>query len=417
MSRIGALAPVVARATTCNLISPTDLFLLFPDESASSVYSDWGSLYMSGFRPTRASPPAKRPAPASRVGQTHISDVSRSSAVSTSELQGLTPEDIEFLDAVINRASPSATTFLTVFKAYNDILNERGMDPQNEVTYYGKLLKLGTLKGMSWGDKWRMVKEQQGHGGDINKSEPSAGPSTRPAVRPFPPSVPPAARLIARRTDVDVLTFHSYQDDSESVAETEAQTETEIDEPQYHRTPQSILRPSPSASTSVATNSLGLRDDRASESPTPPVLRRQMLLPPARAFRPWDDASDATEEVRTSSTTPPSYGAAVRDSQAYRQAPSLIPRARVPVDRPTSTPAMPKVNLSPAQSRPRTKSMINEEDAWSKITMLRDEKEADRFREDRLVERCWEVWKSGFDWILVGLAFPGWHRHRSYHIL
>lgn len=75
------------------------------------------------------------------------------------ELQNLTPGDIEILDAVIKRAGPSATTFFTIFKAYSDVLNERGLDPQ-EVVYYGKLLKLGTLKGKNWGDKWEMVKTQ-----------------------------------------------------------------------------------------------------------------------------------------------------------------------------------------------------------------------------------------------------------------
>lgn len=365
---------------------------------------------MSGFRPTRASPPAKRPTSAGGrvVAQTTVSDISRSSAVSTSELQGLAPEDIEFLDAVINHASPSATTFLSVFKAYNDILSERGMDPQNEVVYYGKLLKLGTLRGASWGDKWRMVKEQHGYGGDDDeddtdgnagtRAQPPPGPSTqRPPLGPFPQAI----RQKARRVDEDALTLHSYQDESESVADTEQHTETEIDEPQYHRTPRSILQPSPSDATSTAATSLNPRDGRLSSTSTPAITRRQMLLAPTRTLRVWDDASDATEDVRAPSTTPPSYGAAVRDSAPHKPSPSITPRARAQTDRPTSTPAMTKASPQPAPSRPRTKSMINEEDTWSKISMQRDEKEADRFREDRLADRCWGIWKCGFDWIMV----------------
>lgn len=73
------------------------------------------------------------------------------------ELQNLTPQDIEIIDAVIERAGSSANTFFVVFKAYSDVLKERGLDPQ-EVVYYGKLLKLGTMKGKNWGDKWSAIR-------------------------------------------------------------------------------------------------------------------------------------------------------------------------------------------------------------------------------------------------------------------
>lgn len=111
------------------------------------------SLIMLRFQPTRASPPIKEPAPsnygASESGHEFVAP----------ELQHLTPDDIDILDAVIQRAGSAATTFFTIFKAYSDVLQERGLDPQ-EVVYYGKLLKLGTLKGRNWGEKWGMVKAQ-----------------------------------------------------------------------------------------------------------------------------------------------------------------------------------------------------------------------------------------------------------------
>jgi protein SFI1 len=351
---------------------------------------------MSSFRPTRASPPLKQAflgghaAPASSV-----SDISRGSAVSTSELQALTRQDIEFLDAVIERASPTATTFLTVFKAYNDILNERGMDPQNEVVYYGKLLKLGTLKGKSWGDKWRMVKLQQGHGGDSTSQKDSTGDSHQPPTRPPPPPTRITTRLTAQRREDDLLTLHSHQDDSE-IVETDAGTETEVDIPQYHHIPKSIPRRSPSEQTST----VGPDSSLPSGPIAPAASRRQMLLPTTRNFRPWDNASDATEEVRAPSTILPSYGASVMDTHVYRPSPCVL-RPRSHIERPLSAQALPKPKLFPTQSRERRKSMINEDDAWTKIKMLQDEREADRFREDRLVETCWAVWRSGFDWIIV----------------
>jgi len=79
-----------------------------------------------------------------------------SSTVVVPELLNLAADDIEFIEAVIKRAGPFATTFPLVFKAYNDVLKERGMDT-GEVKYYGKLLKLGTMKGKNWGEKWEAV--------------------------------------------------------------------------------------------------------------------------------------------------------------------------------------------------------------------------------------------------------------------
>ena len=83
------------------------------------------------------------------------------SGLAAPELQNLTPHDIAIMDAVIERAGPPATTFFTVFKAYSEVLKERGLDPQ-EVVYYGKLLKLGTLRGKNWGEKWALVRNQMG---------------------------------------------------------------------------------------------------------------------------------------------------------------------------------------------------------------------------------------------------------------
>jgi protein SFI1 len=350
---------------------------------------------MSDFRPTRASSPSKHGILGGR-GQTSASDISRSSAVSSSELQGLTPQDIEFLDAVIQRASPSASTFLTVFKAYNDVLNERGLDPQNEVVYYGKLLKLGTLRGSSWGDKWRMVKLQQGHSGDFASSVESGH---HPAPRGLPPisTTRVSTRFTTSSQDDDLFTLHSHQDDSENV-ETEAETETEVDKYQYHPTPRSILRLPSSEPASTANSISGLNGNPRSGPIAPTASRRPMLLPPIQSFHPWDNASDVTEEVRTPSTTPPSYGAAVGDTHVYRNA-HYVPGPRFQVMRPLSAPAIPKANpIKPGEQR---KSVINEDDAWTKVKMLQDKKLADQFCGDKLVERSWAVWKSGFDWIIV----------------
>ena len=107
---------------------------------------------MRHFNPIRASSPAK-----SLSSSTATLSESRSAI--PPELLHLSSEDVDILDAIIARAGHSATTFFTVFKAYSDVLVERGLHPQ-EVVYYGKLLKLGTLKGKNWGEKWKTVKAQ-----------------------------------------------------------------------------------------------------------------------------------------------------------------------------------------------------------------------------------------------------------------
>lgn len=74
-------------------------------------------------------------------------------------LASLSPEDAQVLDDIIAKA-PSATTFTTIFKAYSEVLREKGLDPGEDVVYYKRLLKLGVIKGADWGTKWKTVKAQ-----------------------------------------------------------------------------------------------------------------------------------------------------------------------------------------------------------------------------------------------------------------
>ena len=47
------------------------------------------------------------------------------------------------------------------------------------------------------------------------------------------------------------------------------------------------------------------------------------------------------------------------------------------------------------------KERKNLDDAWKNIKMEQDEKYADDFRNDMLLTRCWEIWRQGFQWIMV----------------
>lgn len=104
----------------------------------------------------------QRPSPSLlRSTNSNVSSTHEASGHIVPELLNLTAQDLDIIDAIIKRAGSSATTFFAVFKAYSEVLKERGLDPQ-EVVYYGKLLKLGTLKGKNWGEKWEVVKEHSG---------------------------------------------------------------------------------------------------------------------------------------------------------------------------------------------------------------------------------------------------------------
>ncbi|KAG5654501.1 hypothetical protein H0H81_001142 [Sphagnurus paluster] len=334
---------------------------------------------MSLFRPTRASPPSKPARLPEHPAYKVTADISRSSSASVPELSGLSRDEIDLLDAVIERAGSSATTFLTVFKAYTDVLRERGLDP-HEVLYYGKLLKLGTMRGRSWGDKWNAVKRQfnQGSGGGLANVD--YGDDHKGITRN---KLPPRPSL---QID-DTFTLHSHADESEASSSTV----------EDNRPPMGLLD-TPPAPISDTTDAL----ENGSLIITP--IRARKLVPSLRPTpRSWKAEPPESEENYAPSVTPPSYRAATRQARATSKPPSgslsQSPITEVHTRMPIITPA--SARKAVAMARERRGSVMNEEDAWNKIRMQRDEAEADEFRKDRLMERCWEVWKQGFQWIIT----------------
>ena len=321
-----------------------------------------------------------------------------STSVAIPELAGLSPDEVEFIDSLIQRAPATATTFLTVLKVYNDLLLERGLDPQNEVVYFGKLLKLGTVKGQTWRDKWDIIKDQHGYKAQLRPAirpsaiprddAPSATPRRNGRTNPYNPA--PTFRW--QNPEYDAFTLYSSQTD----ADTELTQSTNIDYlgPQYHATPQRFESPVHPV--------LAL----APGTPMPTTLARanRYSHQAARNYLPtrWDSrSSDHTDSAPTRVSTPPSYGAAIRESVSISTAKSsysnIQPRGAF-VQSQTE-------EEKPASSKPREqpKSVINEDDVWAKVREARDEVEADKFRERKLVERCWDVWIQGLEWVQVSL--------------
>ena len=312
------------------------------------------------------------------------------------ELVGLSPDEVEFIDSVIRRAPATATTFLTVLKVYNDLLLERGLDPQNEVVYFGKLLKLGTVKGQTWKDKWDIIKDRHGY----ETRFPPPQPST--TSRDKPPSITP---IVNGRSNLynllptfqrpspeyDAFTLRSSQAD-----ETELTRSATTDDlgPQYHATPQRFESPvHPALALTPGT-------------PIPNTLARGNLYS-RRATRNhvhlrWDSqSSDHTDSAPTRVSTPPSYGAATREFTPASTAKPFHPSAQA---RAFARPQQEKLAIVPPKPREPPKRIINENDVWAKVREARDELEADRFRERKLVERCWDVWIQGFEWVKVSDA-------------
>ncbi|OJT15746.1 hypothetical protein TRAPUB_4382 [Trametes pubescens] len=366
---------------------------------------------MSHFRPARASPPPRPALPAS-VLLSEITDDSRASGSAVPELVGLGPEEIDFIDEVISRAPASASTFLTVFKAYNDVLQERGLDPQNEVVYYGKLLKIGTLKGMSWADKWNMVKEQQGYASQGAQGGSKAGRRTHvPRTTPTPAKAATKPRAITQAhytpTD-DTYTPMTFLDDT-----THTEDESIPPPPSRRRTDTYPHNDTPrprrafmSPATIASNNSLGLDTGTPSQAPGSRTALHQNIARQAVVSRPiarWDAETTAATETTThaSPSIPPSYGAAVRDGglSSKEKVLSLLQKARE-VRHPTPPPPVTQPTAVPLP-RSRRGSTIDADEAWKNIRMAQDEETADEYRKNRLVERCWDVWKQGAQWIIT----------------
>ncbi|TFK54938.1 hypothetical protein OE88DRAFT_1653513 [Heliocybe sulcata] len=361
---------------------------------------------MARFLPKRASSPPR----ASRVPALTqaSSELSRSSSTSNPELACLTPDQVDFIEAVIDRAGPAAAKFLDVFKAYNDILQERGLDSQNEVVIYGKLLKLGTLKGQNWGEKWKVVKRLHGYESG-KRTRPMQPIQPRVAPAPVKTSTPVVSRLALPikapvKIDDDAFTLHSHEVDTQATT-----TEDEIDQTgQYHNSRAWARRePSVDSTTAAASNSLGLDlGPTSTAAPWQKPAKAGALSFQPRSV-PWEPALTESSVDLTPSiaTTPPPYRAAVRAISAANHARQATvtapPLPRIP--RQSSPPPPSKVTAAQriAQVKERRGSVLNENDAWNKIKMERDEKEADRFREDKLVEKCWNVWRQGHKWIIT----------------
>ncbi|GJE87193.1 hypothetical protein PsYK624_032760 [Phanerochaete sordida] len=386
---------------------------------------------MSRFRPPRASSPPK-PSKHSLAALSDILEISSSSSLQPlcPELATLTPDEVNFIDALLERVSANASPSI-VFNAHGELSKERGLEPDQELAIYRKLLKVLTRKGRNFGEKWDTARQQLPF---------LAGPSRpRTTTEPPPRSVRPLAstsaatthraQILSRLTgtlkaferDDDAFTLHSHQEDATDI-QSEAPTEAETEADQTYRahavrTSTAARRPV-SPTITMTTNSLGL-----STAPPPPAstarsrtLAYQASLKrafPTRAPAAWDaETSEATADTaRASSSIPPSYGAATREIDPPVQSlPKHTPLRALAkaqskaIDTPPSPTTSHYVPVAAAraaitQARERRGTVLNEDEAWKKIRIARYEEDADRFRDEKLLERYWEAWRAAYQWV------------------
>jgi len=103
-------------------------------------------------------------------------------------------------------------------------------------------------------------------------------------------------------------------------------------------------------------------------------------------------ASD--EEVGTSFQVPPSY----------KSTNPVAPQMLHHVPRPEFGNQLTNLPLPVYERKRRNseqKKTVDLDDAFKNIKLEQDEKFADKYREDVLLARCWEIWRQGFIWIQV----------------
>ncbi|EUC67158.1 Sfi1 spindle body protein [Rhizoctonia solani AG-3 Rhs1AP] len=366
---------------------------------------------MSRFKPTRTSSPLIRPRSGSiptatpapkqhiRVAQQDIS------ASSTRSLQQITPEDVQVIDAIIERAPPTAKAFVNVYKAYNAVLQERGLDPSEDVIYYEFLLKIGLVKGAEWGDKWAAAKVQLNLGSDsfVLDHDPLARPPSPPAA---PLAAPPSSlrQTPGPSTRIDRTPRYRarFADDATPVpasdrtltATTSAETPSETPSANLQRLLRRLTAVDSSSTTGrTETSSIATPSSRVSNLAAPRTARAQLqsqatpkpiIRQHVRVAGPSDDSTPSrpVPNHRSRFTTP-------TISATPFEKPPPAPIARIKGEQ----------SVEPVRTvedpTPRRRG-ASEPDTWHIIKM---EKDAEHFRNDRLVEKFFRLWRQNAQWI------------------
>lgn len=327
------------------------------------------------------------------------------------------------IDAIIERAGPSVTSFVPIVKAYNDVFMDRGLDAAEDVAFYQLLLKLGIIKAANWGERWNYVKDQLSFGsGKKSRLESRQGTSSMMSLSP---------QLITRPSrvdDEDTFTLHSRVTESTSALPPRSKPVRQPALPKeevYDKTPR-VTRTIPSIPPFKRAYSPSRRDSsQKSTLLVPPRLVQSAVLPPRPSPVIIDEST--SHSVVLTTTRPPSYRtlAHERDLPLFKKKlqdeRESIPRRRRDIlsSPPRSLLKPPSLAKSQSQlrasptpsSKPSTSAAATvvtalpllpkkkqDEDTWREIELQR---RADHFRKENLIGKCFDVWYSGLKWLEV----------------
>jgi protein SFI1 len=284
----------------------------------------------------------------------HRRSTSAASVISTASstpnlvpFEGLSQTQVEFIDSIVKRVPSSVTTFVPVFKAYQDEFEERGLNATDDQFFYNLLLKLGMIRAENWQERWKLVKTYYDYTSESSVQEEEADERDTTIL----------ASMANRRPYVedDAFTLHSQPELIERVHP-----------PSYvsrlPSTSREARKPIPSQRTKGSSSSIP-QPHTASKDPITRIMRTPSTdKMPSAIRKPKEPASIA-------SGVPPSYRTTPQAAEA--------PKKRA--SRPSST----------------TKGDV---DTWRAIEMERD---ADIFRRESLLSRCLDVWVKGLRWVEV----------------
>ncbi|KAG8892585.1 hypothetical protein FRB99_002611, partial [Tulasnella sp. 403] len=371
--------------------------------------------------PTRPNP-IMEPGPHVRVD---VGQASASSTTSVLSLATLSPQDVKVLDAIIERVPPSATSFLDVFKAYNEVLQERGLDASQDVTFYRFLLKLGVLRG-TWNERWATVKS----GGGANTSNTSGNLTiTGLSGQSRLPPVEDVTDDSITTTDLDEECDHGRstprqqaQDISSSRPIMPSSTSfARLDDKPATSTPGLRPRPTKPGHTPQQDDAISARprsnyrtpttryehdydlDNRASSSsPSGPPSYKSYPIEPLPVRRSATLAHIPTAQTPSSSRDVPRDSSGSKTPrQPLSQTPPERRDVQIPPPRSLAEFAEAATRAGRLKLTPNSKksaspgSGINAEETWK---VLRMEREADDFRLYTLMRRCWDIWLGALKW-------------------
>jgi protein SFI1 len=350
---------------------------------------------MAHFHPSRASPARHLPKRTSEPQPSRFDlNTSSTTSVSSEALNGLTQDDVQLIDEIIKRAPASTTTFLNVFKAYNEVLQERGLDSGSDVVYYKMLLKIGVVRGSDWGAKWAAVKEQYGYAcrNKINPNDTSKGPVSTSSR---------AALHGTRASRIHPRTRENFLTPAGRTRHNEVSSSEEMSDSGRTSSPRTLVqRPT-------------LKDFMKRPLDSGDVTQSELHMPSISEFVPVHarsrniEYSQASTSVVSAEIVP---HVSIRTNRPSRPA---IDKKRPPHR--ADVPASPFSLLAPSDmktdglSPEPKKASLNTEDAWNKIKLDMDEKYADDVYDEHLVYRHFLTWHGQLSRIRVCLhicAFP-----------